>query len=448
MDEYGEFPLTWAQEAWLAGPPRMDETDAWRHNVDVSVDVRGVIGSDHLRNTVRRLVQTYPTLRSRLRTGPVGSLVQVVDPPDSQSVAEAVARWGVREFRAEDPAGPKEQLRQHVTELAKDPYAPNLAVMLVPSPNARTRLLLAAAHAFVDAGGAHAIAADLKTALVTWERPEQTTIFRTLDFERSESGAETSDRAVRYLADAAETAQNKGFGESESQRRKEDINGCRISSRWMRQLLARTAPNSRLLRAAVMCSLGLVSYCAMRGREGACVATNVANRTTPEDADFVGLAFRTGWFTEELDPGMSFQSLIRRAASHLMSCSQHGRFDRTQAIETLARRGVHWRPSFYVNYFEAPGMGWGAGPWPTLESEWNRPEWEKKPAGPWAFEFNGYINGDSMSIIVKFDETEFSMGEANRFVSILRAVSLMVADNHAVRVGELLAAAVPVSDAP
>jgi hypothetical protein len=409
----GVLPLSWAQRAWLAGPPRLDEHDAWLHEIVTPVRVPVGLTPDQAATLLHHLVRSYPSLRSRLWRQPDGTIAQHVVDPDDPSLAE--------------------------------PGVPNIALVLPPPGRPDATATIRLAHAFVDGGGLNALLSSLHHMIRSGVPPRpQDLLYRRIDFERGAAGAALSAAAVRHLRQTASTAVGLDLVDTQRPVVKGEVPACMGTSHALFQLLARFGSGSRLLRASVLLSVAMLAYCGMRDRNGAWVAVNVANRMSADDRAFVGLTIQNGWLVHGLTSDVRFVDLVRAVAARSVECARHGRFDPDAAAAELADSGLPRLPNFYFNYVEPPTARWRCGPEPITATELDtrnrRFRWELHQAagGGCPLEFNAFAAAQSIGLILKYDDTVFSRADITRFVDVLRTVTVAVARNPDVPVTDLL----------
>jgi hypothetical protein len=442
------IPLTWAQQAWLAGPPRLDEHDAWRHDMDLPVPVPPGLTADLAATVTGRLVESYPPLRARLCRAPDGTIRQQVSPPDDPALADTVRRLAVCTF---DRAGgdPADQLCRQVELMADRPAGPNMALMLPARPRPGGTATLRLAHAFVDRWAADALVASfagLTRSTVDNGRPStQDLLYRRIAFERGAAGAELSARAVRHLMRTAAAAVRFGLVDTQRPVAKGDVPACHSTSTGLFQLLAKVGSGSPLSRAAVLLGLALVAYCGVRDRSGAWLAVNVANRRSADDQAFVGMTIQNGWLLHRCAPGVRFADLVRELAGRLVDCVRHGRYDPDRATAELDRHDLPRLPNFYFNYAEgtdARRRG-GRSPLDGGELDLGAFRWNTLPAAGAGspLEFNAYAASDAVGLTLKYDDTVFTRAAIGRLIGFLRAATTAVLTDPDVPVMALLAMA-------
>lgn len=443
-DRTDTTPLSWAQQAWLAGPPRLDEHDGWRHDMDLPVPVPPDLTPDLAASVLLRLVRSYPPLRARLCPTPEGRIGQQVGRPDDPALADTVRRLAVFTF---DRGGgePADQLRRQVESLTDAPAGPNAVLMLPARARPGGTATLRLAHAFVDGWSANALVASFVNLARSGAPPPipQDLLYRRIAFERGPAGDALSARAVRHLVRVASAACRLDLADAQRHVGKGDVPAGLSTSDSLFQLLARVGSGSRLSRAAVLLSLALVAYCGMRGRSGAWLAVNVANRTSSDDRAFIGMAIQNSWLLHRLTPGVRFAGLVREVAGRLSECVRHGRYDPDRAEDELDRQGLPRLPNCYFNYAEAHDVRWRCDPSPIEGAELDPAgfRWRTLPAGGAGspLEFNAFAASGAVGLALKYDDTVFSTADITRLIGLLRSVTTAVVADPNVRVTELLA---------
>ncbi len=434
------LPLTWAQQAWVTGPPILDRTDAWRHEVSVPVRLTSQRTHDRITAALARLVTKHPALRAQLCGTPGTGLRQRVLPADSVELAEQIREYAV--FSAAVDGGyPPDQLSAHVAALAAADVAPNVTVMM-PAPGSRRQAMLSVAHSFVDAGGAAVLAAALRDELrAPGEGQPQDGLYRTLEFENSRAAAVLSASGVRHRISMARLATEYGYTDLPSADVKRDVPAVRFSSRTIFQLLARAGQGSRLSRSAMMLSLTLIAYNAVLRRRGVLVATPVANRPARGN-DFVGLAMTTGWLADGARHDEPVADLTRRIAARMAQCARHGRFDPQHAHSELTRLDLPTRPELYYNYWEQPDTAWIIAREHTGRTDLPRrvPGPTMLPSGGSGcpFEVNVYVVDQLATIQLKYDDVVFTRPMVEQFVGSMTHAMAQVHREPVVSVADLL----------
>jgi hypothetical protein len=432
VDGGGVIPLTWAQQAWLAGPPRLDEHDAWLHEIAMPVRLPLDCTPDQAVTMLHQLIQSYPSLRSRLWRRPDGTLAQHVVDPNDPSLLDSIRRLAVT---VGEPPNP---LRQRTEP-------PNIALTL-PSGGATATIRLP--HAFIDGGGVNALLASLNELIRSGTPPHpQDLLYRRIAFERSASGAAMSAAAVRYLKRTAATAVDLDLVDTQRPVVKGEVPACMGTSHALYQLLARFGSGSRLLRASVLLSVAMLAYCAIRDRNGAWVAINVANRMSTEDQKFVGMAIQNGWLVHSFKPEVRFVDLVSTIATRSVQCVQHGRYDPNAATHELNSANLSQLPNFYFNYVEPQNTQWRCEPEPItgagLDPRSRRFRWEPHQAAGAGcpLEFNAYAAPQSIGLILKYDDKVFTGTDIIHFIDYLRSAIVTVARDPQAPITNLLAEA-------
>lgn len=436
----GVLPLSWAQRAWLAGPPLLDEHDAWLHQIVTSVRVPVDFAAEQAVAMLHRLVRSYPSLRSRLWRRSDGTIAQHVIDPDDPSLSDSIRRLAVV---VRDPDGGE-------PAPAVGPGVPNIALVLPAGEprDATATMTLRLPHAFIDGGGLNALLSSFDHMVRSGESPQpQDLLYRRIAFERSADGAAMSAAAVRHLRRTASTAVRLGLVDAQRPVVKGEVPACMGASHALFQLLARFGSGSRLLRASVLLSVAMLAYCGMRERNGAWVAVNVANRMSADDKAFVGMTIQNGWMVHGFTPDVRFTDLVRIVAARSVECAQYGRYDPDAAACELADAGLPRLPNFYFNYVEPPDSRWRCEPEPITGAELDprsrRFKWERQQAagGGCPFEFNAFTAPQSIGMILKYDDKVFGRADVTRFIDFLRSVTVTVARDPDVPVTDLLGTA-------
>ncbi|MGJ5833723.1 hypothetical protein [Streptomyces ossamyceticus] len=404
------LPLTWAQEAWMAGPPRLGVDDVWRHDVSVPLELPANTTPDDIEAAMGRVIARFPTLRARFTRTATGGLAQDIVPR---------------------------------REVAQRPFAPNVVVRLPRPGRSRAAVTVAVPHAFVDIAGAAALVGAIREeVLCPGERPEQQDLRRIVAFERSERAARQSARGIAHLVTTARMADSLGLEASSPYAELLKGHGLRCDGRWLSQVLWSRWPGSRVTRAAVMLSLNLIALRRTFDSPKSWLAIRTANRSSDEDLSFVGLTTRYGWLVEGADPSLDFRNMVRRSASALMESSLLTRFDPRRADEELTTADLTRYPAFYFNYWEDPGARRpgppGSGAASPGELDAASGERLVMPLGVWHFEVNYYAADDLSTLIVKYDGDRFTEGHAQQLVSFLREAAVLLHKNPRVTVAELL----------
>jgi hypothetical protein len=415
-------PLSWAQQAWLTGPPRLDEHDAWLHEIGQPVRVPADFTADKAATLLQHLVQSYPPLRARLCRQPDGTIVQHIAASDDPSLAEDIRRWAVLTSEHQIP-----------------PSVPNIALVL-PGETTATIWL---AHAFIDGGGVNALVSSVHQMIRSGVPPHsQDQLYRRIAFERSASGAAMSAEAVRYLTRTASAAVDADLVDVQRPVVKGEVPACMGTSQGMFGLMVRFGSGSRLLRASVLLCVAMLAYCGIRDRTGAWLAVNVANRGSAEEREFVGMTIQNGWLLHTFQPEAGFADLVRAVAARLVKCVHHGRYDPDTATRELDRASLPHLPNFYFNYVEPPDIQWHAHPATSTEPDMatRRFKWERHQAAGAGcpFEFNAFAATRSVGLILKYDDRVFTRTDITRFVDILRSITTTVSRNPNAPVAALL----------
>lgn len=427
----GEFPLTWAQQQWMAGPPPLDENDAWRYELSLPVPVGPGLTVPDTVAIAGELVRRYPPLRSRLRRGVDGQLRQEVLAPDDPAVLDGVQRLGVWCFDFVTDA--LFDAGRRISQFVADPDAGNLLIV-VPPVDTGGDVEISVAHAFVDASGAGAlVAAFLAVLRGQQSAPIQRTCYDILDFERGERGAELSARNVRYLVSTARRAEEQGLSDPRGTAPEPTVDGCRLRSRKLLRALARSQPDSRLARAALVLALALIAFCRVRGTDGAWVTIVVGNRATPEAESFVGLAMQWGALTETLRPEDSLRTVRDRLTLRLAQSLRHGRFDPRQAEQEFDSAGIGGRPVFTFSHWESPTTDWDTARKPADEHavQSDHYEWASMPAGAGGagMEVNTSTLMDQALLKVKWDRRRYADARMRDYIThVERMLDLAVDD--------------------
>jgi hypothetical protein len=435
----GALPLSWAQRAWLAGPPRLDEHDAWLHEIVMPMRVPIGFAPEQAVTMLDQLVRSYPALRSRLWRRPDGTIAQHVVDPNDPALPDRIRRLAVV---VRDPDGGEPTDRPWRRD---EPGVPNIALVLPTREPSDTTATIRLAHAFVDGGGLNALLSSFHHLIRSGVPPRpQDLLYRRIDFERSAAGAAMSAAAVRYLTQTASTAVQLDLVDTQRPVVKGEVPACMGTSHALFQLLARFGSGSRLLRASVLLCVAMLAYCGMRDRNGAWVAVNVANRMSADDKAFVGMTIQNGWLVHGFTPDVRFGDLVRAMAARTVECARHGRYDPDAATRKLDGAGLPRLPNFYFNYVEPPDARWRCGPEPITGTELDprsrRFKWELQQAagGGCPFEFNAFTASQSIGLILKYDDKIFTRADITRFIDLLRFVTVTVAGDPDVSVTGLL----------
>lgn len=422
----GVLPLTWAQQAWLAGPPLLDEHDAWLHEIVMPVRVPIGLTPEQAGTVLHQLIQSYPALRSRLWRRPDGTIAQHVDDPHDPTLPDRIRRLAIA-------VGTPNPVRAE---------RPNIALVLPSGDDTATIRL---PHAFIDGGGVNSLLAAFHELIRFGTPPRpQDLLYRRIAFERSASGAAVSAAAVRYLRETAATAVDLGLVDTQRPVVKGEVPACMGTSHALFQLMARFGSGSRLLRASVLLCVAMLAYCGIRDRNGAWVAVNVANRLSTEDHEFVGMTIQNGWLVHDFTPEVRFTDLVHTVAARSVQCVRHGRYDPEAATHELDASSVPRLPNFYFNYVEPPDIRWQCGPEPItgvgLDARSRRFRWEPHQAAGAGcpFEFNAFAAEQSIGLILKYDDKVFTRADIIHFVDHLRSTIVTVAGDPHVRVTNLL----------
>jgi hypothetical protein len=421
------IPLSWAQQAWLAGPPRLDEHDAWLHEIATPVRVPIDFTPEQAVTILHQLVRSYPSLRSQLRRRPDGTIAQHVVDPNDPSLPDSIRRLAVRDPNGEEPTW-------------IEPAVPNIALAL---PAHDTTATIRLPHAFVDGGGLNALLSSFNHMIrCGTPPPPQDLLYRRIAFEQSAAGIAMSAAAVRYLKQTASTAVQLALVDTQRPVVKGEVPACMGTSQALFQLLARFGSGSRLLRASVLLCVAMLAYCGMRDRNGAWVAVNLANRMSADDKAFVGMTIQNGWLVHGFTPEVRFTDLVRTVAAQQLECARHGRYNPDAATREL--EGLPQLPNFYFNYVEPPDTRWRCEPEPITAAELDprsrRFKWELQQAagGGCPFEFNAFTAPQSIGLIMKYDDKMFTRADITRFVDFLRSITVTVAADPGVPVTDLL----------
>ncbi|HEX4722126.1 MAG TPA: hypothetical protein VH333_06395 [Pseudonocardiaceae bacterium] len=410
MNRVRTVPLSWAQRAWVLGPPTLTESDGWRHDLGATIVIPRHVGVSEIKAALAVLIRTYPALRARLVSSPDGGGVL-----DQEIVSAAPA--GVCVAPAElDPVRTAAVARRAAIGSANIGAAVQYA-------GAGTTVTLAMAHAFVDGWAVGLLRTAFEQALCPASAVAQDTLFTLLEFERSAAGVELSRRNVRRLVSVATKADRLGLLPSASagaSHEHGDLLAGIHDSTWLLDVLR--APPSGLARAATLLSLVYLGYCRWRGTKGAVFVTPVANRVSQEQQEFVGLMMMRNWVLLDWRPDEPFSALADRVTTQLLRCALHGRFDPVAALDELDRAGITASPRLYFNYAEPAGFVVPPRSAPRPETT----HWRRLPSGGVPFEFNAYVGDDGVMVITKFDEALFSAAEAERFGHCLREVAALV----------------------
>jgi hypothetical protein len=435
----GVLPLSWAQRAWLAGPPRLDEHDAWLHEIVMPVPVPVGFAPEQAVTMLDQLVRSYPSLRSRLLRRPDGTIAQHVVDPNDPSLPDSIRRLAVAR-RDPDGGEPANQSWRRV-----EPAVPNIALVLPAGEPRDTTATIRLAHAFVDGGGLNALLSSFNHMMRSGVPPRpQDLLYRRIAFERSAAGAAMSAAAVRHLTQTASAAVQLDLADTQRPVVKGEVPACMGTSHALFQLLARFGSGSRLLRASVLLCVAMLAYCGMRDRNGAWVAVNVANRMSADDKAFVGMTIQNGWLVHGFTPGVRFADLVRAVAARSVECARHGRYDPDVATRELDDSGLPRLPNLYFNYVEPPDARWRCRPEPITAAELDprsrRFKWELQQAagGGCPFEFNAFTAPQSIGLILKYDNKMFTRADITRFIDFLRFVTVTVARDPEVSVTDLL----------
>lgn len=411
MNPVRTVPLSWAQRAWVLGPPTLTESDGWRHDLGATIGVSRYVGVDEVEAAIGVLIRTFPTLRARLVSGPDGVVRQEI-------ISSSVA--GASVVPAElDPVQTAAAARRAASASANIGAA-------VQYTGAGTTVTLAVAHAFVDGWAVGLLRMAFEQALCVPSAPaQQDTLFTLLDFERSTAGGELSRRNIRRLVTVATKADQLGLlpsAVSGSSHDHGDLLAGIHDSTWLLDVLGALAPPSGLARAATVLSLVYLGYCRWRGTRGAVFVTPVANRVSQEQQEFVGLMMMRNWVLLDWRPDESFRALADRVTTQLLRCALHGRFDPVAALDELECAGITSSPCLYFNYAEPAGFVVPAPAGPRPEATY----WRRLPSGGVPFEFNTYVGVDDVMVITKFDEALFSQAIAEGFGPCLRQIAATV----------------------
>jgi hypothetical protein len=418
MNSVRTVPLSWAQRAWMLGPPILTEQDSWRHDLGAVMAVPRHVGITEVETALAELIHTFPALRARLLPGcqeilPDAPAMACVAPPDLGPVETAA-------------------LARSVTAGA------NITAAIQHSA-AGTTITLAMAHAFVDGWAVGLLRAAFEQVLRKASAPtEQSTLYRMLEFEQSTAGTELSRRNVRRLVATATRANRLGLLPADNEGRSHehgDLLAGIHDSTWLLDVLGVLAPPSGLARAAAVMSLVYLGYCRWTGARGAVVVTPVANRVSQEQQAFVGLMMMRHWVLLDWQPDEPFRALADRVTTQLLRCALHGRFDPATARAELADAGITTSPALYFNYSEPPGFQLPPRP-AALPPETTH--WRRLPSGGVPFEFNAYLGRDDVMAITKFDESLFPPMDARRFGPCLRQVSALVSAEPDLPVGQVV----------
>jgi hypothetical protein len=296
-------------------------------------------------------------------------------------------------------------------------------------------------HAFVDAGGASALAAALVQEVVQPVGGEDDTLYEVLKFEHSPAGFVTSQRSIEYLVAIARRASDLGLDSTPTRQGRTDASAIRGSGKWLAHALKSLYPRSRLSRAAALLSLILIYYRQFFGLERVWTAIRAANRSSAAEASFVGLAARLGWLIEGADLDDTFDQMVRRVGAALAECSQHSRCDPEAAGVALDALGVNCMPVLYVNYWEDGTVDRMMQPQYGLGSSDLKPtlfETLLLPSGQWELEVNAYLAGPIATLVLKYDCSRFVRADVDRLVSFLGATLATVTQNPHVHIADLM----------
>jgi hypothetical protein len=420
-------PLSWAQRAWLLGPPALTERDGWRHDLTAALTVPQHVDAVEVDAVLSGLIGMFPTLRARLRPDADGIMWQDIAAaaparacPVSPSLNVIQAAAGARAAVGED--------------------GPNIAAAVqYPAPDT-TRITLALAHAYVDGWGTNVVRRMFELALCGADlTTEQSTLFSLLEFQDSAAGAELSRRNIARLVTVAGKAERLGLlpekADGHSQEHV-DLLACVRSvpnGGWLFDVLAALAPSSGMARAAAVLSLVFLGYCRWSGERGALFATPIANRISREQQEFAGLMMMRNWVLLDWRPDETFRELVRRVTTQLLRCALHGAFEPTAALTELERAGLSSTPRLYFNYSEPADFA------PPDRAE-SRPDessemWCRLPSGGIPFEFNAYVMYDSVTVIAKYDDTVFADEQTRCFEPGLGRIAALVASAPDTRIG-------------
>ena len=420
MNPARTVPLSWAQRAWMLGPPTLTESDGWRHDLGATVAIPRHVDVGSVEAALATLIRTYPALRARLVPGPDGVLRQEI---------ASTAPAGVRIAPAElDPV--------RTAAVARGAASSANIGAAVQYDGPGTKITLAMAHAFVDGWAVGLLRGAFEQVLGGASCSEQETLYQLLEFERSKAGAELSRRNIRRLVTVATKADRLGLlaHSAGSSAQHGDLLAGIHDSTWLLGALGAVAPPSALGRAATLLSLLYLGYSRWQGTNGAVFVTPVANRVAQEQREFVGLMMMRNWVLLDWRPTEPFRELVARTTTQLLRCTLHGRFDPPAAADELDRAGITSSPRLYFNYAEPPGFVVPAQPRSRPETT----QWRRLPSGGVPFEFNAYVGDDGVMVITKFDETLFPAPEAERFGSCLREIAAVVCREPDVVVSRML----------
>lgn len=440
------LPLTWAQQAWMSGPPPLDTDDVWRHAVAIPVSLPPAVGKRDVEEAVARLIRRFPTLRARLvRIGSEQFRQEIPSAPGADS-ADAADLSAVAPLVVAMPSRDDHLPEERIGEIRQHRDIPNMAVLLPPPHTPGERATITVPHAFVDAGGAAALAAAFNEEIAAPGRhPEDQTLHHIVEFERSELGRRISRSAIDHLLSTARVADELNLTGSSVPQGRQSGFGIKGSGRWLAATLMSMWPGSRTSRAAALLALNLIAYRRLFGDERFWVSLRAANRSTPAELSFVGLTTRFGWLVDGAEPGMDFRGVVRRVSASLMESVAHSRYEHRAATKALADAGLTRCPTFYFNYWEAPGIrpaGSAGDEVLSAADSWeldpNLFEHHRMPFGIYEFEFNCYIENGIATLVVKYDGDRFSREDAELLVSFLKAAIPVIKKDPRVRVADLL----------
>jgi len=220
-----------------------------------------------------------------------------------------------------------------------EPGMPNIALVL-PAPEPRdttATVTIRLAHAFIDGGGLIALLSSFNDLIRSGcHHPRRICCTGESPSSGVRRGRDVRRRSA-ILRQTASTAVRLDLVDTQRPVVKGEVPACMGTSYALFQLLARFGSGSRLLRASVLLCVAMLAYCGMRGRKGAWVAVNVANRMSADDKAFVGLTIQTvGWCT------VSRRGSDRRPGQNrgrpVGGVRPHGRYDPDAATRELERR--------------------------------------------------------------------------------------------------------------
>jgi hypothetical protein len=426
----------------MAGPPPLDTEDVWRHAVSVPLRLPPEVGKKDVEEAAARLIRRFPTLRARfVRSGPEQFRQEIPSVPrlDSADAAELPA---VEPLVVTMPSGDDHLSEERIGEIRQHRDIPNMAVLLPPPRTPGGRAVLTVPHAFVDAGGAAALAAACHEEVTTPSRgPEDRTLHHIVEFERSEPGRRASRSAIDHLLSMARSADELNLTGSSVPQGRHDGFGIKGSGRWLAATLMSMWPGSRTSRAAALLALILIAYRRLFGDEKFWMALRTANRSTPGELSFVGLTTRFGWLIDGAQPGMDFRRLVRRVSASLMESTAHSRYEPSAATRALTEAGLTRCPTYYFNYWEAPDIGQAGEeslPGDSWELDPSLFEHHRMPFGIYEFEFNCYVEKGIATLVVKYDGDCYLREDAERLVSFLKTAIPVIKKDPRVRVADLL----------